>query len=48
MFQRGCYTKKVWIRIIRLPLHFWDKGLFKTLRDSCGGFVAMDEDTTHR
>ena len=30
-----------------LPLHLWTKDILKKLGDRCGGFVVMDNETTH-
>lgn len=34
------------MRVVGLPLHFWSKEVFKKLGDSCGGFMAVDEETS--
>ena len=46
----GCSCKKsnadeAWVRVVGLPLHLWSFEVFKRIRDGCGGFVAVDEDT---
>ncbi|KAJ9671312.1 hypothetical protein PVL29_025146 [Vitis rotundifolia] len=46
----GCSCKnsnavEAWVRVVRLPLHFWSLEVFKRIGDGCGGFVAVDEDT---
>ena len=38
--------REEWARLVGLPLHLWCKELFKKLGDSCGGFIAVDEDMT--
>ena len=41
--------RHVWVRILGLPLDLWGRSLFKKFGDSCGRFVAMDENTAkHR
>ncbi|RVX12788.1 hypothetical protein CK203_009733 [Vitis vinifera] len=45
-FENGSHAKEVWVRIVGLPLHFWSREVFKRIRQSCGGFVAVDEETT--
>ncbi|RVW31228.1 hypothetical protein CK203_082860 [Vitis vinifera] len=47
MLRRGirCFEHKV--RAVGLPLQFWNKEVFRKLRDSCGGFVVVDNDTTN-
>ncbi|RVW56016.1 LINE-1 reverse transcriptase-like [Vitis vinifera] len=45
----GCTWKEsqeVWVRVVGLPLHLWSREVFKSIGDCCGGFVAVDEDTT--
>ena len=34
------------MRVVGLPLHFWSREVFRKIGDCCGGFVAVDEDTT--
>ncbi|KAJ9707678.1 hypothetical protein PVL29_002633 [Vitis rotundifolia] len=46
----GCFCKKsnaneAWVRVVGLPLHLWSFKVFKRIKDGCGGFVAVDEDT---
>ncbi|RVW15130.1 hypothetical protein CK203_083331 [Vitis vinifera] len=41
-------ARQVWVRILGLPLHLWGRSLFKQFGDSCGRYVAMDENTTER
>ena len=38
----------VWVRILGLPLHLWGRSLFRTFGDSCGRFMAVDENTAER
>ena len=35
----------VWVRILGLPLHLWGRSLFRKFGDSCGRFMAVDENT---
>ena len=37
--------KTVWVRLLGLPLHLWSRPILKRIGDSCGGFVAEDENT---
>ena len=37
---------EAWIRVVGLPLHLWTGEILKKMGDSCGGFVALDEETT--
>ena len=41
-------VRHVWVRILGLPLHLWDRSLFKKFGDACGKFVAVDEYTADR
>ena len=46
----GCTGRKgqepeAWIRVVGLPLHLWTGEILKKVGDSCGGFVALDEET---
>ncbi|RVW82379.1 hypothetical protein CK203_045100 [Vitis vinifera] len=47
MLRRGirCFEHKV--RAVGLPLQFWNQEVFRKLRDSCGGFIVVDNDTTN-
>ena len=38
-------ARHVWVRILGLPLHLWGRSLFKQFEDSCGRYVAVDENT---
>ena len=31
--------------VVGLPLHFWNEEVFWKIRNCCGGFVGVDEDT---
>ena len=49
----GCTRSKgqdqeAWIRVVGLPLHLWKKEILENIRDSCGGFVALDKETSLR
>ena len=44
--QNGERFKEVWVRVVGLLLHFWSREVFRKIGDCCGGFVAVDEDTT--
>ena len=37
--------KKVWVRVMGLPLHLWSREVFKKIGNCCEGFVAVDEST---
>ena len=39
---------EIWIRVVDLPLHLWTGEILKKVGDSCGGFVALDEETTYK
>ena len=32
------------MRVVQFPLHFWGREVFKRIRDSYGGFMAIDEE----
>ena len=34
------------MRVLGLPLHLWSQEVLKKIGDCCGGFVAVDDDTT--
>ena len=38
--------KEVWVRVVGLSVHLWSRNVLKKTGDECGGFIAMDEDTT--
>ena len=49
----GCVKKKemvkeAWVRVVGLPLHLWTREVFRMVGDSCGGFIALDKETTLR
>ena len=43
--QLGSQAKKVWVRVVGLPLHYWSGEMFKRIGDCCGGYVEVDEET---
>ena len=47
----GCMRSKsqnqeAWIRVVGLPLHLWTENILATIGNSCGGFVAIDKETS--
>ncbi|RVX18713.1 putative ribonuclease H protein [Vitis vinifera] len=44
--RNGSHLKEVWVKVVGLPLHLWSREVFKSIGESCGGFIAMDEETT--
>ena len=34
--------------MVGFPLHLWTREILKKVGDSCGGFVALDEETTFK
>ena len=38
-------SKKSWVRVVGLPLHYWSGEMFKRIGECCGGFVEVDEET---
>ena len=47
-FREDACVGKLWVRVLGLPVHLWGREFFKWLGDACGGFVAVDEETTER
>ena len=41
-------SRMVWLNVYGIPLHVWDKPLFKKIGDFFGKFVDFDEDTIGR
>ena len=39
-------NQEAWIRVFGLPLHLWTEEILVKIGDSCGGFVAMDKETS--
>ncbi|KAJ9685001.1 hypothetical protein PVL29_017147 [Vitis rotundifolia] len=44
-FCNGANTNEAYVRVVGPPLHLWSREVFKLIGDSCGGFIAMDENT---
>ena len=46
-FRVGSHARKalVWVQVAGLPFQFWNKKMFKRIKDYCGGFAAVDLDT---
>nr|CAN79200.1 hypothetical protein VITISV_034334 [Vitis vinifera] len=44
--RNGSHPKDVWVKVVGLPLHLWSREVFKSIGERCGGFIAVDEDTT--
>ena len=44
--RERCRTARV--RLLGLPLHLWSRSILKRIGDKCGGFDAVDENTTFR
>lgn len=38
----------IWIRVVGLPLHFWEHHTFKAIEDFCGGWIETEEETQLR
>ena len=45
-FRNGSHAKEVWVKVVGLPLHLWRREMFKRIGESCGGFIAVDKETT--
>ena len=43
--RNGSHPKEVWVKVIGLPFHLWSREVFKSIGESCGGFIAVDEET---
>ena len=41
-------VREAWIRVVGLPLHLWRHEVLKKIGDNCGGFLAIDKETTLR
>ena len=48
MYGKEGQETEIWIRVVGLPLHLWIGEILKKVGDSCGGFVALDEETTYK
>lgn len=44
-FSNGAFASEVWVRVVGLPLHLWNREVFKLIGDGCGGFIAVDNKT---
>ena len=44
-FWNGSHAKEVWVRVVGLSFHFWSRRVFKRIGESCGSFIAVDEET---
>ncbi|WMV44637.1 hypothetical protein MTR67_038022 [Solanum verrucosum] len=44
----GDRTNAIWIRVVGLPLHFWEHHTFKAIGDFCGGWIETEEETQLR
>ena len=40
------FKEATWVKLIGLPMHLWSHPILRRIGDRCGGFLAMDEDTT--
>ena len=45
--RNGVCLSEIWVRIMCLPVHLWDRELFINLGNTCNGFMVVDEDTTY-
>ena len=41
-------VKEAWIRVVGLPLLLWTPEILKKIGDACGGFLALEKETTLR
>ncbi|RVX19762.1 hypothetical protein CK203_005385 [Vitis vinifera] len=44
-FSNGAFASEVWVRVVGIPLHLWNREVFKLIGDGCGGFIAADNKT---
>ncbi|KAI8547767.1 hypothetical protein RHMOL_Rhmol07G0221100 [Rhododendron molle] len=44
----GDASSEVWVKILGLPLQFWDFEVFREIGNHCGGFLFVDEETRQR
>ncbi|KAH0745972.1 hypothetical protein KY285_007629 [Solanum tuberosum] len=44
----GDRTNAIWIRVVDLPLHFWEHHTFKAIGDFCGGWIETEKETQLR
>ena len=44
-FSNGAFASEVWVRVVGLPLHLWNREVFKLIGDGCGGFITVDNKT---
>ncbi|RVW26431.1 hypothetical protein CK203_086137 [Vitis vinifera] len=42
--RNGSHPKEVWVKVIGLPFHLWSREVFKSIGESCRGFIAVDEE----
>ena len=43
--KASCVTKEGWVRVVGLPLHLWGREIMRKIRESCGGFIRVDNST---
>ncbi|WKA01617.1 hypothetical protein VitviT2T_019888 [Vitis vinifera] len=36
-FSNGAFANETWVRVVGLPLHLWNREVFKLIGDGCGG-----------
>ena len=46
-FRPGVHANQCWLRVVGLPLNFWNQEVFRKLGDRSGGLVVVDGDTTN-
>ncbi|RVX14304.1 hypothetical protein CK203_017277 [Vitis vinifera] len=42
-FCNGAFSNEAWVRVLGLPLHLWNREVFKLIGDGCGGFIVVDD-----
>ena len=43
--MEGEKRRKVWVRIVGLPVSLWDRAILRRVGEECGGFLAVDTQT---
>ena len=48
--EEGCCSewipkRELWVRLLGLPIQFWEPKVLERLGDACGGFIACDRST---
>ncbi|OIT19499.1 hypothetical protein A4A49_41100 [Nicotiana attenuata] len=41
-------SENIWVKAFGIPLHAWSIDTFRTIGNSCGGYVGIDDDTKNK